>query len=125
MYRHKDRLLKAKKIAKKENSNKDDKPKIKEETYHNYGDAKAIQQYINDKYDIKVHKNAIRQVQYEVDDKPTGNTTKKHLSEIINEINVKDIPIDWNYKRDKTRWNTNKNKSKKERDNDLKKITQY
>ncbi len=134
MFRHKDRYLKSKRLEKKENNNKEDKQNIKDEKYNYYDSSKAIQQFISDEYNIKVHVNEIRQIKYVINNNHTCNiknntlnnkiynTSNENLNEIINEINNKNIPIDWNYKHDKTRWNNNKLISKQLRNNDLKKF---
>jgi hypothetical protein len=136
MFREKDRRQKSLKLIKKENNNKDTRDKQLCKESHGFlwnGEQKALQQYLNDEFDIKVHKNVLRSGQISMNNvvnsefdqsddesKVVGNTTVDKLEHVICQINMTDIPADWSQKHDKTRWNTNKTKTKirnKSRDN--------
>jgi hypothetical protein len=144
-FRKKDILLKRNREQKKKNNNKKDtKGKnciLKTYGYrgYRYGPRKAVQQYLNNKFGIKVHVDKIKPLlcshnnKIKISDaipfdekldgnKIIGNITEDKLDYMVHHV-VEDsqIPLDECRKHDKTRWNTNKEKTKlKQRDRDLK-----
>jgi len=134
MFRYKDREQKKLKCIKKQNDNKETRVKIMCKESHGdyfYGEHKALQQYLSDEFDIKIHKNVLKSKcpvgpgytiinkinkidefdQLNDKSKLVGNITSDKLEHVICKININDLPLDWSKKHDKTRWNTNKTKT--------------
>jgi hypothetical protein len=143
MFRGKNRYLKRKRQLKKDNNNKEDTkgPNHIIKRYYRgcfYGRHKAIQQYINNKFGIKVHTchitnrghvdNSVKISNTEPFDEKIdghrfiGNITEDKLNYVLNHVvENSQIALDECRKHDKTRWNMNKEKTKsKQRDRDLK-----
>lgn len=119
MFRHKDRLLKGRRKFKKNNVNKEDKkakPLKEFGSYMYYGYDKGLQQHLSDHYNIRVHKNVLRHkegIEYEQKKgQPIGNTTYDNLKIALDKISPGNVPYDWSFKHDKTRWKSSKTKSK-------------
>jgi hypothetical protein len=137
MFRSKDKYLKDINLIKKKNNNKKDTKGeikiLKNSRGTIYGNCKAMQQYINNEYGIKIHKNTLRSgilstkninpnfydTNNDVDDKFVGNIGLCKLHYIVNSVNKKNISQNWNTQHDKTKWNSAKKISKLNRNNDL------
>ncbi len=148
--------FKYRRLQKKGNVNKEGKEtnlNKEKKTIYNKSRA-AIRQYVNNEYGIKVLKSDIGRSTYDLnsskikfndfvknlnddefneevnsyENQLSGNTNGFVLGIVTNEVinNPKLIPIDNTWKRDHTRWNSNKLKSKQRKfDRDMKSSNNY
>ena len=115
MFRYKDRIQKEKRILKKKNNNKDKDPELVKDIdfYNVYGDLKIIELTLRQKYNIKVQKNDLRNLEFLDEDKIIGNSNVKDVRIAIDDIEKNRLePYNGKFKHDITKWSTSKKKQK-------------
>ena len=130
MFRHKDRLLKYKRLEKKRNHNKENKPVklIKHNFILLHEHAKPIQQALTSEYGLKVHKNYLRDNDISSPEIICGNSNTELVNKMIHIIDTNHqylTPYDTNKKHDITKWSTTKKKQNLRKQDRKEKIRCY
>ena len=113
MFRQKERIQNIKRVLKKKNNNKEHDLVKDVFVYDVENNLKVIEQTLRQKYNIKVQKNDLRNLEFFDEDKIIGNSNVKDVRIAINEIEKNGvIPYDAELKHDMTRWSSSKKKQK-------------